>query len=109
MDDRQQNDTIVHILTSYIEHYPKRQTQACLSLCYLFDEFLNKSLRKLGKKSRIHNKHKAIHFRVQTPNGRRQKGNFCRLREKQTSCLISLIFETTVEVNYTRTQKKLHV
>ena len=32
----------------------------------IFIEFLNKSLRKIGKKSHIHNKHKPTGFRVQT-------------------------------------------
>ena len=62
--------------------YGKRQTRASLSLCHLFTEFWNKFLRKIGKKSHIHGKHKPTNFRVQHQTadyGR--SGFFCSLRE----------------------------
>jgi len=52
--------------------YGKRQTRASLSLCHLFIEFWNNFIRKIGKKSHIHGKHKPTNFRVQhqTADGR---------------------------------------
>ena len=49
----------------------KRRTRACLSFCYLYIEFFNKTLRKIDK---IAHSQKAYLVLFPRTNGRRRKG-----------------------------------
>ena len=62
--------------------YGKREL-AFHFVTFLLNFKINPSEKKTGEKSHIH----AVYI-----NGKRQKWNFCRSREKQTSCLIALMF-----------------